>query len=363
MQKIKKKKQTICYEGPHDALVWRHPHENFISETPLIVHESQEAVFFSNGQALDSFESGMYLLNERNLPLLKRMFPFFGDKETPIHTEVYFINKAVSMGVLWGTDTPIEMEEPEYQLPVYVTAHGDFSVRVGESRRFLNRLVGTASGFTQEEIKKYFRTIMDSHLRSCLIQILADNRIKASMAESQLVKISQKIQSQLNPVFAEYGLILSHFAVGNIRVEGLESLKSTRADTTVARVEAAGRADCKRIEDDLALERKRKQGEVDAELEAKKIQLEEQRILALGNARSEVKRREGKAEAEINREKGITEQEILSFKVEQTKAERGGVSEEEAFRRQLQRLQIALQMHAISEEEYQRRLEDILSGG
>lgn len=362
LSKMKKKKQTICFEGPSNVLVWKHPCENFTSETQLVVHESQTAVFFKNGQALDSFESGLYILNEKNLPLLKRIIPFFPDKSTPIHSEVYFINKAVSMGILWGTDTPIEMEDPEYQLPIYVMGHGDFSIRVADGRKLLGKLVGTTSGFTQEEIKKYFQSIMNSHMRSCIIHVLAENRIKASMAESQLVKISQEIQIQLKPVFAEYGLELNHFAVGNIRVEGLEEITDTRVKSKTKQVAAAGDAECGRIGNALEAERKRTQNELEAEREAQNIKLEEHRILALGSARSEVKLKEGRVEAEINREKGITEQELMAYQIEKIRAEHGGVGEEEQFKKCLQNLQTALRMKAISEEEYQRRLDDLLNG-
>ena len=45
--------QVIIYDGDNSAFVWKHPDEDFNSMTQLIVHESQEAVFFMNGEALD----------------------------------------------------------------------------------------------------------------------------------------------------------------------------------------------------------------------------------------------------------------------------------------------------------------------
>lgn len=36
----------IKYEGDNGTFVWKHPCEDFNSLTQLIVHESQEAVFF-----------------------------------------------------------------------------------------------------------------------------------------------------------------------------------------------------------------------------------------------------------------------------------------------------------------------------
>ena len=45
----------IKYEGDNSTFVWKHPCENFNTATQLIIYESQEAIFFLNGQALDLF--------------------------------------------------------------------------------------------------------------------------------------------------------------------------------------------------------------------------------------------------------------------------------------------------------------------
>ena len=50
--------EVIKYEGDNSTFVWKHPSEDFNSLTQLIVHESQEAIFFMNGQALDLFGPG-----------------------------------------------------------------------------------------------------------------------------------------------------------------------------------------------------------------------------------------------------------------------------------------------------------------
>lgn len=54
--------ELIKYEGNNETFVWKHPCEDFNSFTQLIVHESQEAIFFMNGQALDLFGAGISAL-------------------------------------------------------------------------------------------------------------------------------------------------------------------------------------------------------------------------------------------------------------------------------------------------------------
>ena len=71
-EKIKKDglASIIKYEGDNDTLIWKHPIEDFNYGSQLIVHESQEAIFFRDGQALDLFGPGRYTLETQQLPLL-----------------------------------------------------------------------------------------------------------------------------------------------------------------------------------------------------------------------------------------------------------------------------------------------------
>ena len=64
---------VIKYEGDNSTFIWKHPCEDFNTMTQLIVHESQEAIFFMNGKALDSFKAGKYTLETENLPILSKL--------------------------------------------------------------------------------------------------------------------------------------------------------------------------------------------------------------------------------------------------------------------------------------------------
>ena len=75
----------IKYEGRNDTFIWKHPCEDFNAGTQLIVHESQEAVFFMNGQALDSFIAGRYTLESQNMPLVGKYFNRPTGNQTPFH--------------------------------------------------------------------------------------------------------------------------------------------------------------------------------------------------------------------------------------------------------------------------------------
>lgn len=95
--------EVIKYEGDNSTLIYKHPAEDFNTLSQLIVHESQEAVFFSDGQALDSFKAGRYTLETKNIPLISKIRNLVSGGVSPFHVEVYFINLATMMDIAWGT--------------------------------------------------------------------------------------------------------------------------------------------------------------------------------------------------------------------------------------------------------------------
>ena len=100
--------QIIKYEGDNSTFVWKHPSEDFNTSTQLIVHESQEAIFFMNGQALDLFGAGRYTLETENIPLIRKVTNLPTGGQTPFQCEVYFINKTEQMAIRWGTDSKVQ---------------------------------------------------------------------------------------------------------------------------------------------------------------------------------------------------------------------------------------------------------------
>ena len=239
---------VIRYDGPQDGweeegslpqtqevFIWKHPCEDFNTNSQLIVHESQEAIFFCNGKALDRFKAGEHVLRTENLPLLRSVIGLATGGETPFHCEVYFINKAVSMGLPWGTNAPIGLVDPEHGLPIEVTAYGDFSLRVSDGRKLLLKLVGTMKQYTHEEIGRYFTGIMSMHVKDCIANAIEKKKVSALHINTMLRELSSNIKEAMEPVYAGYGLELNHFVVSGATVRGLEelgdALKKARLDT------------------------------------------------------------------------------------------------------------------------------------
>lgn len=206
----------IKYEGDNSTFIWKHPCEDFNSLTQLIVHESQEAIFMMNGQALDLFGAGRYTLETQNIPKIGKVLNRTTDGQTPFHCEVYFINKTEQMAIKWGTDSKVQFMEPTYNFPISIGASGEMSLRAEDSRKFLLKLVGTENFLGQENLTRYFRAFLMTKVKSYLAQVIREQKISIFEIDVRLNEISSALLKMLQPDFADYGIALERFFVTTI---------------------------------------------------------------------------------------------------------------------------------------------------
>lgn len=208
--------QVIKYEGDNSTFVWKHPAEDFNTNSQLIVHESQEAIFFLNGQPLDLFESGKYTLETANIPILRHIINIPTGGVSAFHCEVYFVNKVEQMAIPWGTDSKVQYMDPIYGFPISVGAGGEMSLRVSDSKKLLVRLVGTESFLGREKLVSYFRAFLMARVKTYISQTLKENKISIFEVDEYLNKFSDELKKKLISDFAEYGISLEQFFVTRI---------------------------------------------------------------------------------------------------------------------------------------------------
>lgn len=206
----------IKYEGDNTTFIWKHPCEDFNSLTQLIVHESQEAIFMMNGQALDLFGAGRYTLETQNIPKIGKALNRATDGQTPFHCEVYFINRTEQMAIKWGTDSKVQFMEPTYNFPISIGASGEMSLRAEDSRKLLLKLVGTENFLGQENLTRYFRAFLMTKVKSYLAQVIREQEISVFEIDERLNEISSALLKMLQPDFADYGIALERFFITTI---------------------------------------------------------------------------------------------------------------------------------------------------
>lgn len=209
---------VIKYEGNPDVFAWKHPDDELGTWTQLIVNESQQAILFKGGQALDVFGAGRHTLSTKNIPFLEQLvkIPFGGD--SPFKAEVWFVNKVFSLNVKWGTPTPIQIQDPTFGIFVPVRSNGQFGLRIDDPKKFLVKLVGTLSEFTKQDISDYFRGLYVTRVKDAISTYILEKKIDVLNINMHLDELSDFLCERMALVMGEYGIALPNFYVNEISV-------------------------------------------------------------------------------------------------------------------------------------------------
>lgn len=328
--------ELIKYEGDNSTFVWKHPSEDFNSLTQLIVHESQEAIFMMNGQALDLFGPGRYTLETQNIPkiggILKNLIK---GKDSPFHAEVYFINKTVQMGVKWGTDSKVRFIEPTMGIPLEIGACGEMNLQVSDSRKLLVKLVGTtngiawaadSAGFTKS-LQNSFRPLISTAVKANLSSSIKSENIDLLEIDEHLEKLSAKLHDAITPGFEEYGLTIPQFYLTTVLLpendanfKRLRELHTVSLQTRIIQAEALVRSTQADAEATVvAAQRKATLEQETTQTEVARREAERQVIEA--QAAAQAARMAGLAEAEVMAAKGYNQRDVLAADVQRAYAE------------------------------------------
>ena len=200
-----------------ETMVHRLPEEGsgeFKFGSQLIVRESQKAVFFRDGKALDVFSAGRHVLKTQNIPVLTKMVTGLGyGKESPFKAEVYFLNMKLFRNLKWGTKEPILFRDTELKM-IRLRGYGAFSIQIAEPSLFLNKVVGTQAIFKDADITDYLRSIIVQKLHTALGTVLKT----VFDLPQNFDNLSILIKSSINLVFEGLGLELHDFLISSISV-------------------------------------------------------------------------------------------------------------------------------------------------
>lgn len=210
--------EVIKYDGTPDVFAWKYPSCELGTWTQLIVNETQEAILFKGGKVCDVFRAGRHTLSTENIPILSKVvnLPFGG--RSPFTAEVWFINRAFTLDIKWGTQTPIQLQDPKYKIFVPVRAFGQFGIQIEDSQKFLLKLVGTLPKFDRTNILKYFRGVYLTKAKDAIASYLVHKNVSILEINAYLDEISEYLKERMAPVFDEYGIRLSSFYVNDISV-------------------------------------------------------------------------------------------------------------------------------------------------
>ncbi len=176
----------------------------------LIVQQNQEAVFFRDGRAMDSFGAGRHTLSTANIPILGKLLTIPWEK-SPFQACVYFVGKQRFIDQRWGTRHPITMKDPDFGI-VRLRGFGKYSFRVVDAPLLINEIVGTQGKFTTDEIGNYLRDL----LVSGLTDLLATSDIGLLQMAAKFDELAAAARFKIGDQFSKFGLELTDFIINSI---------------------------------------------------------------------------------------------------------------------------------------------------
>ena len=210
-----------------NTIVYRFPvHGQEIKNgAQLIVRESQAAVFVFEGQAADVFTPGRYTIEGGNTPILSKLGAWKYGFNSPIKSEVYFVNTKQFTDTKWGTANPVMLRDPDFGI-VRLRAFGAYSLKVSDPQTFIKEIAGTNGHFQVEDI--------DGQLKRAIVtefsDALGEMKIAALDLAAQYKELGDAIRGKINEDFKTYGLEVTKFYVENISLpEDVEAAMDKRA--------------------------------------------------------------------------------------------------------------------------------------
>jgi membrane protease subunit (stomatin/prohibitin family) len=177
----------------------------------LIVRESQAAVLFYKGKAVDAFGPGRHTLKTGNIPVLTKLLSAPWGMTSPLRAEVYMVNLKVFANLKWGTRDPVAFKDSELGL-IRLRAHGIFNIRIIQPVLFINSLVGTMGMYSADEIGDYLKKVIVSRFNDHM----GENLDSIINLPGRYDDLASGLQKCLQEDFSKFGLALSQIYITSI---------------------------------------------------------------------------------------------------------------------------------------------------
>ena len=211
---------VIKNSGPGDLLIWRQPEEDFNTNSTLIVMPGEVAIFIKGGTIVQSFPEGTHKLDTENYPFISRLRNAFSGGISTFSCVVYFVRKADSQEILWGTDSPIQVRDKFWKIRTDARVRGAYKVRIENPEVFLTKLIGNNVFLqSQEELPKYFQNELQGKIKSAVSKFLNSLEQELIGLDAYLDELSNQIEPYIDDVLKDYGLKCVKFSLAGLDID------------------------------------------------------------------------------------------------------------------------------------------------
>jgi excisionase family DNA binding protein len=177
----------------------------------VIVRESQSAVFYRDGKALDVFRPGRHQITTANLPLLSSLLKLATGGNNMFTAEVYFVNMIEFTDWKWGTPEPVTLRDQDFGI-VRLRAFGNYSVQITNPQLFVTKIVGTGTGYQTNQIQDFLRGMIIARFSD----LLGESKVAVLDLPATQDELGAAVRAKLSDEFDAFGLALKTFFLQNI---------------------------------------------------------------------------------------------------------------------------------------------------
>lgn len=202
-------------------IMYKYPGHEFFNNSTLIVGVGQVAIAVHGGKIENIFGNGTYKLSTENYPFLRGLIKAVHGGSVPFTMEIYFFNTTVSMKNVWGTQSPIQMIDPKYNIKVRVRANGQYALRLKDYQMFFTALMGSAGDkvlYDFNDINILFRGIINTKISVILGEYIIKNKISFLDISLYLEEASAIGKAKIAEEFIKYGMEVVNFYFSSINV-------------------------------------------------------------------------------------------------------------------------------------------------
>ncbi len=211
---------VIKNTGSGELLIWRQPEEDFNTNSTLIVMPGEEAIFIKDGVVEQVFENGKYQLSTENYPFISRLRNAFSGGISTFNCVVYFVRKAHSREILWGTSSPIQVRDKVWGVRTEAKVRGAYKVGIENPAKFLEKLIGNNIPYQrQEDLNEYFANEFQGKIKTAVSKFLNALEQELIGIDAYMDELSEKIGPYIDEILSEYGLKCASFALSGLDVD------------------------------------------------------------------------------------------------------------------------------------------------
>lgn len=207
-------------------------------DSSLRVKEGEMAIFIysgKNGSQKQDVIIGPFddILKTANLPVLSSIIGLAYNGYSPFQAEIYFINLANNIQILFGVPY-FDVFDPRYpDLSVPVSVRGTITFNIADYKEFIknNRLID----FKLDDLKKQIKSSAIKYVKNVVIPLPQQEGFSLMQIESHVLEINEKIEEYMKPRFRNFfGINLRAFDIEAIEInkesEGYKDLKKLTID-------------------------------------------------------------------------------------------------------------------------------------